>query len=150
MSCYIASLALHYTASLTHYYYTPSCPYARKGAKGVKGARGYPGLPGIIGSKGLQGVPGQRGHKGFGGEKGLPGPCGLHGDDGPTGFDGEPGPPGLPGPIGNREGCPEFDGIDLGLVSYLSMCVAVYAQLCNNLVHVSVFMHVAMFNYVSS
>ena len=110
----------------------------------MKGARGYPGPAGIVGPKGLQGVPGQRGHKGSTGEKGLPGPPGRNGYTGPPGYDGEPGSPGLPGPIGNREGCPEFDGIDLGLVSFLHVyvCVVVYAQMCNNLVHVSVFMHV--------
>ena len=103
----------------------------------MKGARGYPGPPGIVGPKGSQGVPGQRGNKGPTGEKGLPGLPGRNGYTGPPGYDGEPGSPGLPGPIGNREGCPEFDGIDLGLVSYLHMCC--------NLVHVSDFM-----NYMSS
>ena len=109
----------------------------------MKGARGHPGPPGMIGPRGLRGVPGQRGHKGPTGKRGLRGPRGRNGHDGPTGYDGEPGSPGLPGPIGNREGCPEFDGIDLGLVSYLHMCVVVYAQLYNNnLVLVFAFIHV--------
>jgi len=36
-----------------------------------------------------------------------------------SGLPGERGPPGTPGvsgPIGNRDGCPEFDGINLSLV----------------------------------
>ena len=101
----------------------------------MKGVCGYPCPPGIIGPKGSRGVSEQRGQKESTGEKGLPGPRGPHGDDGPAGFDDEPGSPGLPGPIGNREGCPEFDGIDLGLVSvHVSVlnfaCSYVYIIMC--------------------
>ena len=93
------------------------CPPGRKGAKGVRGARGprgYPGRQGLKGVRGVSGIPGKSGPKG---NRGLPGHPGRRGPTGEVGIQGPPGPPGLPGTPGNRDLCPEFDGVDLGLVS---------------------------------
>ncbi|XP_065901817.1 collagen alpha-1(III) chain-like isoform X2 [Dysidea avara] len=92
------------------------CPPGRKGAKGVRGARGprgYPGRQGLKGVRGVSGIPGKSGPKG---NRGLPGHPGRRGPTGEVGIQGPPGPPGLPGTPGNRDLCPEFDGVDLGLL----------------------------------
>ena len=96
------------------------CPPGRKGAKGVKGSLGRRGSGGAPGARGVSGFPGATGRKG---EKGFSGHRGQDGPTGPPGSRGDRGPPGYPGPIGSREGCPEFDGIDISLVSLCNYAV---------------------------
>ena len=70
----------------------------------MKGLRGYPGA---VGPKGIPGSDGQKERRG------LPGHQGRREHTGQPGIQGPIGPAGSPG---NRDHCPEFDGIDLGLV----------------------------------
>ena len=90
----------------------------------MKGLRGYPGA---AGPKGIQGSHGKLGSDGQKGRRGLPGHQGRRGRTGPPGIQGPTGPAGLPGSPGNRDHCPEFDGIDLGLVcTYYTVCKCMY------------------------
>ena len=79
----------------------------------MKGPRGYPGAVGPKGIQGSHGIPGSDGQKE---RRGLPGHQGRRGHTGQPGIQGPIGPAGLPGSPGNRDHCPEFDEIDLGLV----------------------------------
>ena len=103
----------------TYVYSTVSngCSPGSKGIKGARGARGPRGYPGPQGPKGFPGVSGIPGASGPKGNRGLPGHPGRRGATGEVGAQGQPGPPGLPGTPGSSEFCPEFDGVDLGLVS---------------------------------
>ena len=95
----------------------------------MKGPRGYPGATGPKGIQGSKGLPGNDGQKG---SKGLPGCQGRRGPAGPPGIPGQAGSPGLPGSPGGRDNCPEFDGIDLGLVCIWKIQIIYYCIYIDN------------------